>query len=127
MVKLVIPVERFERENSIIFPHFGRAPLFAVVELLEDGSVKSISSVNNVGEHFGGDGGAETLVSGLQPDALVVKGMGPRGLQAFQSKSVAVFTGNVNTVGEAIDAYVGGRLVGLTEPYKDARHQFSCR
>lgn len=124
MVKLVIPVERFERENSTIFPHFGRAPLFTVVELLEDGSVKSISSVNNVGEHFGGQGGAETLVSGLQPDALVVKGMGPRGLQAFQSKGVAVFTGNVETVGEAIDAYVGGRLVGLTEPCKDARHQF---
>ena len=126
MVKLVIPVERFERENSTIFPHFGRAPLFTVVELLEDGSVKSISSVNNVGEHFGGQGGAETLVSGLHPDALVVKGMGPRGLQAFQSKGVAVFTGNVNTVGEAIDAYVGGRLVGLTEPCKDARHQFGC-
>ncbi len=126
MVKLVIPVERFERERSMIFPHFGRAPVYAVVELLEDGSVKSISSVDNVGEHFGGHGGAETLVSNLEPDALVVKGMGPRGLQAFQSRGVAVFTGDVGTVGEAIDAYVGGRLVGLTEPCREARHQFGC-
>jgi len=126
MVKLVIPVERFEGEHSRIFSHFGRAPQFAVIELLADRSVKSISSVDNVGEHFGGHGGAEALVSGLQPDALVVKGMGPRGLQAFQSKGVAVFTGDVNTVGEAIDAYVRGRLVGLTEPCKEARHRFSC-
>ena len=125
MPKIVIPIERFERGDSLIFQHFGRAPLYAVIELLENGSVKSISSVNNSGEHFAGTGAAEVLVSQLQPDALVVKGMGPRGLQAFQSKGIAVFTGEVNTVKEAVDAYVGGRLVGLTEPCREARHNFS--
>ena len=126
MVKLVIPVEKFDRENSTIFPHFGRAPSFAVVELLQDGSMKSISSVDNVAEHFGGHGGAETLVSNLEPNALVVKGMGPRGLQAFQSRGIAVFTGDVTTVKDAVSAYLGGKLVGLTEPCKDAQHQFDC-
>ena len=125
MAKLVIPIEVFERGDSLMSPHFGRAPLFAVVEILRDGSVKSISPVENTGEHFGGHGAAEALVSQLQPDALVVKGMGPRGLQAFQSKGIAVFTGEVNTVKEAIDAYAGGRLVGLTEPCREARHHLS--
>jgi len=126
MVKLVIPVEKFEKESSIIFPHFGRAPIFAVIDLLEDGSVKSITPIENSSEHLGGHGSTETLISSIKPNALVVKGMGPRGIQAFQSNGITVFTGNVNTVGEAIDAYVHGRLTGLVEPCREAQHQFGC-
>jgi predicted Fe-Mo cluster-binding NifX family protein len=126
MVRLVIPVEKFEKENSIIFPHFGRAPLYVVVELLDDGSVKSITPIRNDGEHFGGQGAPETLVTNLGPDAVVVKGMGYRGLQAFQSKGVSVYTGDSTNVRDAIDAYLSGRLVALTEPCRDARHHSGC-
>jgi len=125
MVRLVIPIETFDYERSVIFPHFGRAPQFAVVEISDEGRVISMSTQTNVGEHFGGQGGAEAIVTGLGPDALVVKGMGPRGLQAFQSSGIAVFTGPVNNVGEAVESYLAGRLSGLTEPCRDARHKFS--
>jgi predicted Fe-Mo cluster-binding NifX family protein len=37
MVRLVIPIESFDIERSVIFPHFGRAPEFAVVDLSDDG------------------------------------------------------------------------------------------
>jgi len=124
MVRLVIPVESFENERSVVSPHFGRAPGFAVIEISSDGRVISMSSHRNVGEHFGGHGGAESVVRGLTPDALVVKGMGPRGLQAFQNNGIAVFTGPVNTVGEAIESYLAGTLSSLTEPCRDARHKF---
>jgi predicted Fe-Mo cluster-binding NifX family protein len=126
VVKLVIPIERFEGDKSTIFPHFGRAPCFAVAEVSEDGSVKSISSVNNVSEHFGGQGTAEILVSKLEPDVLVVKGMGPRGLQTFQSRGVAVYTGNLNTISEVITAYTSGKLAALTETCREARHNSEC-
>jgi hypothetical protein len=33
MVRLVIPIESFDIERSVIFPHFGRAPEFAVIDL----------------------------------------------------------------------------------------------
>jgi len=126
MPRLVIPIESFDNERSVICPHFGRSPEFAVVEISNEGHVVSISSQSNVGEHTGehagGHGAAESIVTGLHPDALVVKGMGPRGLQAFQSNGVAVFTGAVNNVGEAVEAYLSGRLNGLTEPCRDARH-----
>jgi predicted Fe-Mo cluster-binding NifX family protein len=122
MVRLVIPIERFDIERSPIFSHFGRAPEFAVIDLSEEGRVVSIKSERNVGEHFGGHGGAETVVRSLKPDALVVKGIGPRGLAAFQSSGIVVFASPVNSVGEAVEAYLAGRLRCLTEPCKDARH-----
>ena len=127
MVKLVIPVERFEEGNSLIFPHFGRAPQFVVVELLSNGAVKSTAPVDNAGEHFGGHIGAEMIVSDLEPDAIVVKGMGPRALEAFQNRGMQVLTGNVNTVREAIDAYVSGGLMGMTETCKEHHHNQHSR
>ena len=123
MVKIIIPIEDFEGEASQICPHFGRAPMFALVTLTQDKKIEDVRSIKNVGEHFGGHGVAEALALKLDVDALIVKGMGPRGLQAFQENKVAVFTGDINTVREAIDAYVNGRLSGLTEPCKEARHK----
>jgi predicted Fe-Mo cluster-binding NifX family protein len=122
VVRLVIPIEGFDIERSVIFPHFGRAPEFAVVDLSNEGRIISIRSERNVGEHFGGQGGPETIVASLKPDALVVKGMGPRGLAAFQSNGIVVFTSSATTLGEVVEAYLAGRLSCLTEPCKDARH-----
>jgi predicted Fe-Mo cluster-binding NifX family protein len=122
MVKIVIPIEKSDEERSIIFPHFGRAPNFAIIELNENGTLRSISYMENTGEHFGGHGKAMTQVSALKPDILVVKGLGQRGLQAFQSMGITVLTGDVNTIGEAITAYSNSRLVNLTETCGEAQH-----
>lgn len=124
MSRLVVPVERDEQYRSRISAHFGRAPLFAVVEISEDGVARSLEIVENVGRHSGGRGLAHDAVAKFRPDAMVVMGMGPRGLQRFQDEGVAVFTGEVTTVGEAIEAYVRGQLRGLTEACREARHRF---
>lgn len=124
MPRLVVPVERDEHYRSRISPHFGRAPLFAVVEISQDGVARSLEMVESMGEHAGGRGFAHDAVADLRPDAVVVMGMGPRGLQRFQNDGVAVFTGDVTTVGEAVEAYVRGQLRGLTEACREARHRF---
>ncbi|MEM2106733.1 MAG: NifB/NifX family molybdenum-iron cluster-binding protein [Candidatus Bathyarchaeia archaeon] len=76
MLKIIIPVERFEGKDSFISNHFGRAPEFALVEISENRSLRNISPVKNVEEHFGGHGTAERIVSNLKPDIIIVKGMG---------------------------------------------------
>jgi len=122
ILKIIIPIERFEGEDSPISNHFGRAPEFAFIEISEGGSLRNISLVENVGEHFGGHGSVEKIVLGLRPNILIVKGMGPRAMQIFQDMGVSVYTGDCSTVGEAIEAYFAGRLLKLTEPCREARH-----
>lgn len=126
MVKIAIPIEDLFEEKSVIFPHFGRAPNFAIAELKENGTLSSISYVKNTGEHFGGHSKAMTIVSAVKPDVLVVKGMGPRALQAFQNMGISVMTGDANTVGEVITYYINGKLVELTEGCHEARHHIDC-
>jgi predicted Fe-Mo cluster-binding NifX family protein len=123
MNKILIPIEHFKGKSSLIFQHFGRAPMFALINLSQDHEIKDIRPVQKASDNFGGHGAAEAIALQFNVDAVIVKGMGPRGLQAFQEKGVTVFTGAVNTVGEALDAYLKKDLSELTEPCKDALHK----
>ena len=102
--RLVVPAEDQKGLNSRLAEHFGRAPYFAVVDLDEKGEVANVETVQNVGEHAGGMGYAHDHILGLKPNAIVVYGMGPRGLMSFQNAGVAVLKANAHTVGEVVEA-----------------------
>jgi predicted Fe-Mo cluster-binding NifX family protein len=109
--------------NAQLAEHFGRAPFFAVVDLGEKGEVSSVRTVPNVGEHAGGMGQTHDHILELKPNAIIVYGMGPRGLTGFQSAGVAVLRANANTVREVIAAYKDDKLQELTEGCHHAHHR----
>jgi len=121
--RIVIPTIDDSGVDSKLAEHFGRAPFFAVVELDENGEVSSLKMVSNVGEHAGGSGYAHDLILELKPNAIIVYGMGPRGLIGFQNARVAVLKANGNTVKEVISAYKEDELEELTEGCHEARHR----
>lgn len=122
-VRIVIPVLDETGLNAPLSEHFGRAPYFAVLELNEDGSISDQRVVPNVGGHFGGSGQRAGQILALKPNALIVYGMGPRGLSIFQNDGVAVLKANANTVGEVIAAYNRDELQELTEGCHQAHHR----
>jgi predicted Fe-Mo cluster-binding NifX family protein len=82
-----------------------------------------MKTVPNVGEHAGGMGQSHDHIVKLKPNAIVVYGMGPRGLTAFQDAGVAVLRADGNTVREVIAAHNEDRLQELTEGCHEAHHQ----
>jgi len=120
--RIVVPTIGQEGLNATLAEHFGRAPYFAVVDLNDNGDIVDVKTVPNVGEHAGGMGYTHDHILGLQPNAIVVYGMGPRGLNTFQSAGVAVLRANANTVGEVIAAYKDDKLQELTEGCQHAHH-----
>jgi len=121
-VRIVIPVLEESGLNARLSEHFGRAPYFAVIELDENGRVSNQRTVPNVGEHLGGSGRRADFILQLKPNAIITFGMGPRGLNIYQSVRVAVLRANANTVGEVIAAYNKDELEELTEGCHQARH-----
>ncbi len=121
-VRIVIPVLEESGLNARLSEHFGRAPYFAVIELDENGRVLNQRTVPNVGEHLGGSGRRADFILQLKPNAIITFGMGPRGLNIYQSVRVAVLRANANTVGEVIAAYNKDELEELTECCHQARH-----
>ena len=120
--RVAVPVVDESGLNAQLAEHFGRAPYFAVVELDENGEVSNVRTVPNVGEHAGGMGYTHDNILELKPNAIIVYGMGPRGLSSFQSAGVAVLKANANTVKEVIAAYKDDKLQELTEGCHHARH-----
>jgi predicted Fe-Mo cluster-binding NifX family protein len=121
-IRVVLPVVDESGLNAQVAEHFGRAPYFAVVELDDNGNVLNIRTVPNVGEHAGGMGQTHDNIVKLKPNAIIVYGMGPRGLSAFQGAGVAVLRANTNTVTGNIAAYNEDTLPELTEGCHHAHH-----
>jgi predicted Fe-Mo cluster-binding NifX family protein len=120
--RIVVPAVDESGLNAQLAEHFGRAPYFAVVDLGENGEVSSVRTVPNVGEHAGGSGQTHDHILELKPNAIVVYGMGPRGLIGFQNAGVAVLRATANTVGDVIAAYKDDKLQELTEGCHHAHH-----
>ncbi|HVO36896.1 MAG TPA: NifB/NifX family molybdenum-iron cluster-binding protein [Candidatus Acidoferrum sp.] len=108
--------------NARIAEHFGRAPFYAVLALDNDGKVENIVTLENTGEHFGGEGHMHEHILKQKPDAIITYGMGPRGLSGFQEAGVAVLKANADTVKDVIVAYNDDKLQQLTEGCHHAHH-----
>lgn len=119
--KLIVATENQDGINAPLAEHFGRAPYFTIVELDND-EVSNVSTVKNVSEHVGGTGSPHDYITQLQPKALIVYGMGARGIMAFQSAGIEVLKANGSTVKEVVEAYKQGILEELTEGCPHAHH-----
>jgi predicted Fe-Mo cluster-binding NifX family protein len=119
--KIIIPTENHDGINAPLAQHFGRAPYFTVVDL-DDGKVTLVMAVSNTSEHVGGSGSPHDVLTRLQPKAVIVYGMGPRGIMAFESSGISVLKAEGTTVKEVVDAYLAGKLEALTEGCPDAHH-----
>jgi predicted Fe-Mo cluster-binding NifX family protein len=119
--RVLIPTQDFE--GKMVAAHFGRAPYFVVIDLDELGTTIEIKIHPNTGEHSGGKGHAHDNVLQHQPQAVIVQGMGPRGIMSFQSKNVAVLRANSSSVEDLIEAYKLNQLDELTEGCAEAHHK----
>jgi predicted Fe-Mo cluster-binding NifX family protein len=120
--KVIIPTENQQGLEARLAQHFGRAPYYTIVEVGENGEVSNVKTVPNVGEHTGGMGFSHDHILDYKPTALIVYGMGPRGLTTFQSAGVAVLRANADTVSKVISAYSNDQLTELTEGCEHAHH-----
>jgi len=120
--RIVVPTVGQGGLNENLAQHFGRAPYFTAVDLNDNGEVANVKVVSNVGEHAGGMGHAHDNILDLQPNVIIVYGMGPRGLNTFQGAGISVLQANADTVKEVVAAYKNGELQTLTEGCADAHH-----
>jgi predicted Fe-Mo cluster-binding NifX family protein len=120
--KIIVPVSDKNGLNARIAEHFGRAPFYAIIELNNDGKVEKIETLENRGEHFGGQGHMHDHILEQEPNAIITYGMGPRGLIGFQEAGIAVLKADGDTVKDVIAFYNDDKLQELTEGCHHAHH-----
>jgi predicted Fe-Mo cluster-binding NifX family protein len=119
--RILAPVEEPRGMESRIFEHFGRTPYFALLELGEGGEILRIEFSPNEGGHSGGGGFAHDWILKLSPEIVLVRGMGPRGLERLKSAGISVLETDGETLKDAVAAFVQGRLGEHGEAHRTLR------
>lgn len=97
--------------------HFGHCDLYTLVDI-SDGAVTSVTTLPNVPHQQGGCMAPVQHLAGHGVTALLAGGMGMRPLMGFQQSGINVFfAGNFQTVGDAVQAYLEGKLPAFSTEF----------
>lgn len=109
-MKLVFPTDTNEGYLSERGAHFGRANFYTVVAL-EDGKIVDVEGTKNPGHKTGGCGNAIANIMDLNPDVLIVGGIGGSPAQGFTKAGLDVYFDRVSrTVEDSIKMFLDGKL-----------------
>ncbi len=109
-MRLVFPTDENMGYLSKRGAHFGKATYYTVITL-ENGEIFDVESVPNPGHSGGACGNAVTNILGLNPDALIVSGIGGSPAQGFASAGLDLYFDTVSaTVEESVRRFVDGAL-----------------
>lgn len=109
-MKLVFPTDENMGKLSPRGAHFGKANFYTIVTL--DGSeIKEVVGVQNPGHKTGGCGNAVANIMSLEPDALIVAGIGGRPAAGFAEAGLALYFDQTSpTVEESVKRFIAGEL-----------------
>jgi predicted Fe-Mo cluster-binding NifX family protein len=106
-MKLCIPVAENQALNSIVYGHFGSAPLFVLVDS-ETLAVESL--VNHDEHHVHGACSPLKALAGRAVDAVIVGGIGAGALRGLQQAGIIVYRSHEQTTAEAVAQFKSGAL-----------------
>ena len=97
--------------------HFGHCDLYTLVAV-EDNKIVDVSVIPNVPHQQGGCMAPVQYLAGKGVKQLIAGGMGLRPLMGFNQVGIEVFHGGMaNTVGEAVQSAIDGKLVEFQQSH----------
>ena len=97
--------------------HFGHCDLYTLVAV-ENGKVKDVNVVPNVPHQQGGCMAPVNYLAQQGVKTLIAGGMGFRPLMGFNQAGIDVyFGGQAQTVGQAVDAILDGKLPQFSQEH----------
>ena len=110
-MKVCFPVESNNGLDSIIYGHFGSAPMFVVYDTATN-SVNAITN-QNLGHEHGACSPLKAL-NGKFVDAIVVGGIGAGAISKLNTMGIKVYKSSEGTIKSNISLFQGNSLSELT-------------
>lgn len=110
-MKVCIPVEEDKGLESLPYPHFGSAPMFLVCDL-ETEDLRAVENPNL--HHAHGTCNPVVSVSGMEADAVLVGGIGPRAVQGLNRVGIKVYRAAPGSVAVNLEALRSGNIQEVT-------------
>jgi predicted Fe-Mo cluster-binding NifX family protein len=109
-MRLVFPTDENMGYLSKRGAHFGKAKYYTVITV-EDKEITDVESAANPGHSGGACGNAVINILSLNPDALIVSGIGASPAQGFANAGLDLYFDTVSeTVEESVKKFIDGTL-----------------
>nr|MCH9741457.1 dinitrogenase iron-molybdenum cofactor biosynthesis protein [Campylobacterota bacterium] len=109
-MRLVFPTDENIGYLSKRGVHFGKAKFYTIITL-KDNKIDDVECVENPGHSGGACGNAVTNIMSLNPDALIVGGIGGSPAQGFAKAGLDLYFDSESiTVKESVQAFIDGFL-----------------
>lgn len=95
-------------DSGFVSAHFGRCPVFTIVEI-EEGKILKIEEINNPGHQ---PGFLPLFLAEQDIKYIICGGMGDRAQGLFIEKGITPIVGVSGKINQAIDEFAQGRLKG---------------
>jgi len=118
-MRVCIPVEREEGENSKVYGHFGSAPFFVIY----DTETKVVEALENSNQHHS-HGACHPLgvIGDKNIDAVISGGMGAGAVIKLNAGGIKAYKSAAKTVKEVAEELIKGGLVEMTPQNSCAGH-----
>ena len=118
-MRICVPVEKNEGENSKVFGHFGSAPFFVIY----DTETKTVEALENSNQHHS-HGACHPLgvIGGKKVDAVITGGMGAGAVNKLNAGGIKAYKSSGITVKAVAEEFVNGGLVEMTPQNSCAGH-----
>jgi len=109
-MKICFAVQENQGVDSVVYNHFGSAPLFVMVDTDVDGATVVDNQDKN---HVHGACNPIMAMGGRDVDAVVVGGIGAGAIRGLNSKGIKVYRSMASTVKENLTLLKDGKLPEL--------------
>jgi len=114
-MKIIYPTDEDMGFLSARGAHFGKANFYTIITLKDD-TIEDVEVVKNPGHDGGACGNAVTNIMDLNPDALVVSGIGSSPAKGFANAGLDVYYDKTSpTVKESIEMLLLNKLQKISQ------------
>jgi len=113
-MRIGIPSDHPGGIEAVRSDHFGNCNMFTIVELDEDGSIRSVESISNKIHGAGGCMVPITLLKEALVQAVIVGGIGTKPMEKLFNANISVYFADIrsiSTVADAVNEFRNNNLV----------------
>lgn len=122
-MKICFPVKEDNGLDSVVFGHFGSAPLFVVYDTVED----KLSSIDNQDlGHIHGKCNPLKALNGKPVDSVIVGGIGGGAITKLNNMGIKVYKATNSSIKENLDLFKDNKLTEMTMAHTCGGHIGGC-
>ncbi|MGC8567729.1 MAG: NifB/NifX family molybdenum-iron cluster-binding protein [Candidatus Micrarchaeia archaeon] len=121
MTRIIVPVIYLEKPNKyVVYPHFGKAPEFAIIDIYEKSEPKKRfieNEYSNEEEHSGHGKYVIDKIIKEDPDIMVVTNIGEMAYNYLKDAGIKIMKPESKDLDQIIEEYKSNKLVPFTNPH----------